>query len=192
MPPSQPPQQNNNNNLWDIFSMPVTNTNNAQNNNNMNTFNLIQNNQPPQNAPQPQQNSFGGFDFTNSNIPENKERIDQQNRLSQLENALNSLNMQPQNQGNNFMGNPMMGNMGMGGGMNMNNNMGMNNMNNMNFMNNNNMGMGGGMNMNMNNNMGNNAKPDPFANLTFGSTNKPTNNNFNNQQSANNNPFSFI
>ena len=177
MPPSQPPQQNNN--LWDIFSMPVTNTNNNQNNNNMNTFNLMQNNQQPQNPPQNQQNNFGGFDFTNSNIPQNKERIDQQNRLNQLENALNNLSMQPQPQGNNnFMGNPMMGNMGMG--MNMNNNM--------NYMNNN-MGMGGGMNMN--NNMGMNNKPDPFANLTFGSTSNQGNN-FNNQQPANNNPFSFL
>ena len=39
----------------------------------------------------------------------------------------------------------------------------------------------------------NNNKPDPFANLTFNpSTNKGNNNNFNNQQSPNNNPFSFI
>ena len=160
--------------------MPTNNANNNQNNNNMNTFNLMQ----PQNNPQQQQNNFGGFDFTNSNIPQNKERIEQQNKLSQLENVLNSLSMQPQSQpNNNFMGNPMMGNMGMG----MNNNMNFMNMNN-----NNNMGMGGGMNMNNMNNMRINNKPDPFADLTFPSKNNQGNNTFNNQQSTNNNPFSFI
>ena len=163
----------------------------------MNTFNFMDNNpQPQQQNPPQQQNNFGGFDFTNANLPQNKERIDQQNRLSQLENALNSLSMQPQNQGMNNMMNPMMGNnMNMGMGMNQN----MGGMNNMNFMNN--MGMGGGMNNmnNMNNNMGmggmNNmgmSKPDPFADISLAPKSNQGNNNFNNQPSANNNPFSFI
>ena len=148
----------------------------------MNTFNFLDNNpQPQQQNPPQQQNNFGGFDFTNVNLPQNKERIDQQNRLSQLENALNSLSMQPQNQGMNNMMNPMMGNnMNMGMGMNQN----MGGMNNMNFMNN--MGMGGGMN-----NMGM-SKPDPFADISLAPKGNQGNNNFNNQQSANNNPFSFI
>ena len=162
---------------------------------NMNAFNFLDNNAQPQqqNPPQQQQqNNFGGFDFTNANLPQNKERIDQQNRLSQLENALNSLSMQPQNQGMNNMMNPMMGNNNMG--MNMNMGMGMNqNMNNMGGMNNmnfmNNMGMGGGMN-NMNN-MGM-SKPDPFADISLAPKGNQGNNNFNNQSAPNNNPFSFI
>ena len=45
--------------------------------------------------------------------------------------------------------------------------------------------------MNMNNNMGMN-KPDPFADISLGLKPNQGNNNFNNQQSGNINPFSFI
>jgi hypothetical protein len=123
------------------------------------------------NQAQPPSQNFGGFDFTNTSIPQNKERQDQQNRLNQLESALNNLNMNPQqNQGMN---------------MNMNNMMMQNN--NMNFMNINNMGMN-------NNNNSNNIK-DPFADISLNNNSKGNYmNNFNNQQQPqnDNNPFSFI
>ena len=71
------------------------------------------------------------------NIEENRERVEQKNRLDKLENALNNLSMNNNQNGqmNMGMGNQMGGmNMGMNYmGMNMNrgmNNMGMNNMGN--------------------------------------------------------------
>ena len=87
----------NNNNLWNnIFSAPMNNNNINQNQNlnnqNNNAFNLIPQNQPQQ-QPQQQNMNLGGFDFTNKNIPENKERIEKKNRFDKLENALNSLNL---------------------------------------------------------------------------------------------------
>ena len=115
--PQQIPQQNNpnifnNNNIWnDIFSAPVNNQNQNQNMNNQNNnmFNNLQ-----QNQPQPQQNqqpNFGGFDFTNMNIEENRERVEQKNRLDKLENALNNLSMNNNQNGqmNMGMGNQMGG-----------------------------------------------------------------------------------
>ena len=96
--PQQIPQQNNlnifnNNNIWnDIFSAPVNNQNQNQNMNNQNNnmFNNLQ-----QNQPQPQQNqqpNFGGFDFTNMNIEENRERVEQKNRLDKEKNMLIMVN----------------------------------------------------------------------------------------------------
>ena len=100
---------------------------------------------------------------------------DQQNRLNQLENALNNLNMNPQ---------PNQGGMNMGLGMN-----NLNNMNNM-MMPNNNMNF---MGMNMNNMGGNNNAKDPFADISLNTKgNQGNNNNFNNQQVNDNNPFSFL
>ena len=154
--------------------MPM-NTTPAQNNVNNQAFNLTQ---QPQNNPQQQQN-FGGFDFTNSSIPQNKERIDQQNRLNQLENALNNLNMNPQPQ------NPRM-NMGMNMGLNMNNMM----PNNMNFGGMNNMGMNNMNNMGMNNN--NNNTVDPFADISLNTKGNQGNSGNNQPQMNSNNPFSFI
>ena len=63
-------------------------------------------------------------------MAENKERIEQKNRLDRLENALNNLNIASQNEQMNMRMNQMRGM----------NNMGMNNMG-MNYMGMNNMGM---------------------------------------------------
>ena len=165
--------------LLDIFSTPYNTGNQNTFVNNMNTFNFTQGaNQSPQ-----QQNNnqiFQGYDFTNVNIPENKERIEQQKRIDKLENALNNLiisnqyknmNMNTTNLGYNMVDdmyiNPhkMMYN---------NNYIPINNYNYMNNMH------------NMHNNF------VPFGDLNFAKDNQLNNGINNPQYKTTNNPFSFI
>ena len=77
--PMNPTIQQKNNNLMEIFSYY-----NSNNNNSINNINIFNNNENNLKCVE--------FDFTNSDIPENKERIEYQNRINKLEDALRNLN----------------------------------------------------------------------------------------------------
>ena len=173
--------------LLDIFSTPYNPGNQNTFVNNMNTFNITQG----ANQLQQQKNNnhiFQGYDFTNVNIPENKERIEQQKRFDKLENALNNLIISNQYKNMNMNSTNLGYNMVDGMYYNPKKIMYNNNyipINNYNYMNN----MNNHMNANMNN-MNNNFVP--FDDLNFVKDNQLNTDIKNPQYKPTNNPFCFI